>query len=80
MNTPTLSRPVAAPASGRRGWILAGSVLAGAAGLWWGYGFGDRLGGLWLGLVAAANCGALCTFMADAALSRLLMPAGRTGD
>lgn len=52
--------------------VLAGSVAAGAAGLWWGYGFGERLGGLWLGALAAANCGALCTFMADAALSKVL--------
>ena len=71
MNTPASPAEVRPRHDIARLGVLAGSVAAGLAGLWWGYGFGEPLGGLWLGVLAAANCGALCTFLADSALSRL---------
>ena len=63
----------AAGSGWRRPLVMAGCVAAGAAGLWFGYDFGDRLAGPWVGVVAALNCGALATLLADALLSRGLL-------
>lgn len=47
------------------------TLVAGAVGLWYGYGFGVRLSGTLLGLVLAVNCAALCSLVADALLERV---------
>ena len=59
----------------RRRIALAASVLAGAVGAVYGFGFGLRLGGVALGLVTAANCAVLGAFalgaLVEQALARL---------
>ncbi|MFN7572924.1 MAG: hypothetical protein ACK5TK_15965 [Betaproteobacteria bacterium] len=61
----------------RRRAVLAASLAAAALGVFYGYGFGDRLGGLALGLVTALNCAVLGAFAAGGLAERLLPNSGR---
>jgi drug/metabolite transporter (DMT)-like permease len=54
-------------------WVVASA--AGVAGAWFSYDFGAQLGGVLMGLVAAANGAAMSALLASAVLDRL----GRRG-
>lgn len=62
----------------KRNWIIAGvSAFAAIGGLWWGYDFGESLGGGWFSVVTAANGALIAALLAGAAAERLL-PGGGT--
>jgi hypothetical protein len=46
-------------------------ALAALAGLWYGYGFGDRLGGMWLGALLSLVAAVLGSMLLDGALDWL---------
>jgi hypothetical protein len=46
-------------------------ALAALAGLWYGYGFGNRLGGMWLGALLSLVAAALASMLLDGALDWL---------
>jgi hypothetical protein len=50
-------------------WAIAGS--AGVAGAWFSFDFGQQIGGLPIGVIAAANGAAMCSLLTGAALDRL---------
>lgn len=55
----------------RRAWVLVLVQLAAAAvGLGAGYSFGQRAGGTWLALIAAANGAVFCTMLVDGLTAR----------
>ena len=62
--------------------LWAAYALAAIAGARWGFGFGDQVGGVLLGVVAALNCAVFC-MIAVAALAQWFDrrdPAGRRAD
>ena len=61
-HVPTRTMPMARWAA----WAV--SAGAAGAGAWLGYGFGQQLGGLWLGVLAAFNGAAISSLLASAAV------------
>jgi hypothetical protein len=53
-------------------WAL--QLLAGVAGLKFGFDFGYRVDGPWLGVLMALNSALFCSIMAGAVVGRLLSP------
>lgn len=58
--------------------LSAGALGAGIAQLavalaaaWWGWGFGLRIGGAPMGVLAALNCAVMAALLLDAAIDRL---------
>lgn len=51
------------------GGLAQGAVALAAA--WWGWGFGQRIGGAPMGVLAALNCAVMAALLLDAAIDRL---------
>jgi hypothetical protein len=60
-----------APAPKRRLWAWIPIAAAGIAGFRFAYGFGQPLGGAWLGWVTGLNGALLCWVLADAVVARV---------
>jgi hypothetical protein len=56
----------------RRRAVLAASLAAAALGVFYGYAFGDRLGGAALGLLTALSCAVLGAFAVGGLAERIL--------
>ena len=56
--------------------VQAAAALFGAV---WGWGFGVKVGGVLMGLVAALNCAAFSALLLGAAVQWLLRPRGAAG-
>lgn len=72
--------PAAKPHPTRRWASRAANVMAAGAGLWLGYGFGERIGGTLLGVFVALVAALFCTILVDATIDRLLPPDRPAGD
>jgi hypothetical protein len=69
---PAPAAAAAAPALRWRVVVWLVSAAAGCVGLWAGWRFGDQVAGLWLAIIAAANCGALFALLAGHAADGLV--------
>jgi hypothetical protein len=56
-------------------WVAG--IVAALAGLWYGYDFGDKLSGTWLGIVTALSTGLFGFLVASSLVERWLGPPRR---
>ena len=56
-------------------WVVG--IVAALAGLWYGYHFGDKLSGTWLGIVTALSTGLFGFLVASSLVERWLAPPRR---
>lgn len=65
------------PPSPAAAWVAG--IVAALAGLWYGYAFGERLNGIWLGVVTALSTGVFGFLVASSLVERVMGASRRRG-